>query len=589
MRKGGEYTGGIHRFNRGNVIASAAMLRRLPGALAITLTFAVYGCSKKKEPQPASDQTVLAAVPAPKGLVAELAFPRPGETWASVRAAIGGPAAMLPGSFGLLATTVFDLPPTAGELFDANIPALGAVIEDEGRFAVVLAFHVKDGPKIAEIASTGENARFTKNADKASGVLLLDAKEEDSGPALGISGNYLTIASRSSDLTRFAPFVTRTLPTRPVPKEDVVALAPSAGLAHIVKLAKAEWEGWKAESAGLEAMMMAQLGDDARPNTELGFLNKQAERALEVLDDLDEARLSLAIAGSAVHLRLGAKARSGEGAASKSIASMAPGDAKPLLELPAASVLAVLYRDTAETRAESVAEQLESFEAGDEKLNPAEKARLEEGLRAWAKGRGDWMSFGVLHASGTTSAIVRGAVADSAMLDGAITDNLSRFTQVPAFAKSLEAIIGPFKLTTPSAKGATKSARLTRREGGANSAMMLASESFPKELDLVWSVGDDLLSAAVGKDAKSLFTKSLSPTFAGDAEIAKMVGALDGDVSFALLAQPRKLVAEVTGKVAPEEAPVLVSFGRSGAREAWLRIDASQFALRDLAMLAGGM
>lgn len=564
------------------------MSRLQTRAFALTLTALALGCSKK--PEPPAGPVTLAAVPPPKGLVAELSIARPGATWAQVRTTMGGPAAMLPASGGLLATTIFDLPPTAAELFDMEIPALGAVVENEGRFAVVLAFHVKDGPKLAEIASTGEAARFTKKPDANSGIVLLDPKEAESGPALGIAGNYLTIAARPADIVAYAPYVTRTLPSRPAAKEDILATLPKAGLAHLVGQIRSEWEELREERSKLEAMMNAQLGGKGSPSS-FGYLDKRAASALEILDNLDDARLSLSLEGGFAHVRLAAKPAEGAGAASRAISAMAPGDAKPLLDLPADSAIAVVYRDTAQVRETSATEQVALFEEtyGPE-LKPSDKALFEQTLKGWAKGRGDWMSVGAVWDRDGVSLVARSAVSDTAVLEKAIGDWL-RMTEVPAFAEPLSSILGPFKIAAPSTQKDFKTSRITRK-AGVVPATLLPSDALPSQLDMAWSVNEQAFVAAIGKDAKAAYmpvAKGTGSKLADVPEAAKLVNALDGDVSFALFAEPRKVVSAVTGKPAPEAAPVLVSFGRSGTNEAWVRLDVSQYALRDLAMLASGL
>lgn len=556
-------------------------------ALALTLTALAASCSKKTEPPAAP--TVLPAVEAPKGLVAEIAIPRPGATWASIRTAMGGPFAMLPASGGMLATMSFDLPPTAGELFDMDIPALGAVVQDDSRFAVVLAFHVKDGPKLAEIASTGDNASYTKKPDAGSGVLFLAPKEDNDGPALGISGNYLTVASRGDDLVRFAPFVTRTLPTRPVPQGDIVATAPRAGLAQVTKLVRAGFEGLRADRAEFAAAMRERFGGHAKPGEPFDYLDRQTERALAVFEDLDTAHLALTLEGGFVRLKLAAKAKTGDGAAARYLATLAPGDAKPLLDLPAESTVAAVFRDTKEARAEGIADQLEMLAQGHwEELKPADKSRIEQALRGWAEGRGDWMSFAGIWNPEGIGFVAHTAVSNPAILDKAMGDFL-RLSDIPVFAKPFELVLGPFKLTPPSAQAGLKTVRLNRKPGAVGARSFFDTEALPKQLDVVWSVDENALVTAIGKDAKGTWApiaKGTGKKLGDLPTVAKLVGALDGDVSFALMAQPRQVISALTGKPAPEEAPVLLSVGRSGTTEAWLRLDASELALRDLAMMA---
>jgi len=560
----------------------------MPRLVAVALiSFSVYGCSKNKPEPSEAKPAEPVVIPTPKGLVAELALANPGETWVKVRAAMGGPLAMLPTQGGVLATTAFDLPPTAAELFDMNLPAVGALIEEEGRFAAVLAFHVKDGPKLAELATTGEFPRHVKKADAASGVILLEPKEATPGPAIGVSGNYLTVAARSSDLTRYAPFVTTVLPSRAAPKEDVVALATPDGLAHLVSMLKTSWEESKAELDALDQMVKAQLGPDASSADRKKLLFDNVDRAVAVVSDLDEARLSLSLVDGLAHLRLGAKPKAGNGAASEYLATIAQGDAKALLDLPAQTAVAMLVRDTREAREKALVDGLAALEG----IEPEQKAKVEETLRAFAEARGDTMALGVLWQEGNAALVAKGTVNDEKLLGKAIPEVL-KLAAVPAFAKSVESAIGPFKLGAPSTQAGIQTVRMTRKTGQVAPAALLSPDAIPPQLDIAWSIeGSTFYGTIARKDAKKNIgaLKSEGGKLGENADIAKLVNGVDGDVAFALLVGPRKLMSELTGKPAPEEAPILVSAGRSGAKEAVIRIDMAQIALRDIAMLASGL
>lgn len=561
------------------------MRYRMPRIVAlVAISFSLYGCSKKKaEPSEAKPATP-ATIPAPKGLVAEIVMANPAETWAKVRDVMGGPLALVPAQAAMFATTAFDLPPTAAEQFDMNIPAVGAIIDDGGRFAAVMAFHVKDGPKLAEIATTGDSARYVKKPDDPSGVVLLEPKQPNPGPALGISGNYLTVASRSSDLTRFAPFVTTVLSSRPAPKEDVVAVAPREGLAHLVSRLESKSEQAKQELVAMDAMLKAQLGPDAVSVDRAGLLLEQLDRVIAVASDLEEARFALALEGDFVRARLAAKAKDGDGAASEYLAQMAQGDAKPLLDLPLQSAIGIIFRDTREARQKAVANGLAALDAA---IEPAQKEKIEETLRAHAEARGDAVTLGAFWDNGNFAIVGKAEVQDRERFAKVVPEMLKVFG-LPGFAQSFENIIGPFKLGAPSAKAGVHTARLTRTPKAATKPALLAADALPTQFDIVWAVENSAFLAVAPKDAKKALEtlKSEGGKLSEHADVANLVGGVDDDVAFALLVRPLKIMSELTGKPVPDAAPMLVSAGRSANKEAVVRIDIHQQALRDIVMLA---
>ena len=66
---------------------------------------------------------------------------------------------------------------------------------------------------------------------------------------LGLLGNYLLVSTKKEDLLALGPYVARTMPTLPVPKEDVTLEATPGALspAEIGRF-KASWEAVKAQA-----------------------------------------------------------------------------------------------------------------------------------------------------------------------------------------------------------------------------------------------------------------------------------------------------------------------------------------------------
>ncbi len=86
------------------------------------------GCSSSSSgPDGGTAEAPLTPVPAPEGLLATGFVPTPDATWARARAAIGGPSAFFPQSFGGLAATGLGLPITVAGEIDGDVPVLAAL------------------------------------------------------------------------------------------------------------------------------------------------------------------------------------------------------------------------------------------------------------------------------------------------------------------------------------------------------------------------------------------------------------------------------------------------------------------------------
>lgn len=575
-------------------------------AIVVGIALGAFGCSKSEPAPPAP--AVLPPVPPPPGLVAELVMPHPGTTWSTARAAIGGPAALLPQSGGMLVGSLLGLPPGAVALLDVELPALGAVVAGDHGFVTVVALHVKDGAKLAELVSTGDNARFTKKPDAASGVVLLDPKGNASTltASMAVVGNYLALGVRPDDLVRYAPYVARTLPARAVPKDgDLVAVANGAGVKVVAARGRETWDAWKKEREADDAAMRQKHGGSAPdfgdPSEALAhFDQKNVSRLFGILNDLDEARLVATVDGGFVHVRLSMKPAPGTGVAAQEIGAMTIGDATPLLALPAASPIALLTRDSAAARAASAADESEALaKVFGGRLAAADKGKIDAALSAWAKGRGDWLTAFAVWSKDTHAAVVRGAVADAAVLDEAVGSFLG-LSQIPAIAEPLASFAGEMKLSRPVKQGALRTVHVSRKEpklklAGSNDSKSAGAkgEPTPDDVDVVWTVNDEGLLAAAGRDAKgalgALSAKG-DKTLGDVPEIAKLGAGLGGDISFALLVQPMHLVATAVGKddVKPQVAPVLFAYGRTGP-DGWFELDASTLLAREWAKAKGGL
>ena len=196
------------------------MRRLLPHLLALSVA-AAAGCKDTPSLGPAPVAS-MAPVPQPAGLVAEVMIPKPAQTWTRLRTLIGGPAAMLPQSFGMGAAMLLGLSPKVAELIDGDVPAVGAVTSDGAVELAVLAIHVRDGQKVIDDMTTGPQARHLARVDAVSKVTLIEPKpgETSLNASMGVTGNFLLIGYAPDALLKVGPYAARTVSTRAMPAEE---------------------------------------------------------------------------------------------------------------------------------------------------------------------------------------------------------------------------------------------------------------------------------------------------------------------------------------------------------------------------------
>src|SRR5205823_4008943 len=155
--------------------------------------------------------------------------------------------------------------------------------------------------KMADLVCAGQPPHCTKKPDAASNVTVLESEVGANQPfQLGVSGNYLAAASDRETLLRAAPYVTRTLPSRPLAREAVVVTLPHAALAgsvgtHIKQL----WTSFRQEREADDVAMRTKHGGSAPdfgdPAEALADMDSKVESFVAILGDLAEARASLSL------------------------------------------------------------------------------------------------------------------------------------------------------------------------------------------------------------------------------------------------------------------------------------------------------
>lgn len=595
------------------IVRSTSAVRRGAAALlaiALGLGAGALGCKSPGAPSDAG-ASAMSPVPAPAGLIAEAFLPTPDATWAKARALVGGSAALLPSSAGALAASLFGLPITVASEIDGAVPVLGAAVEaaDGARPRAALGIHVKDGGRFIDQLTRGEGARFRAKPDAATAIALLEPLQGASPVALGVLGNYLLVAETPGDLISLGPYVARTMPQAQVPKEDLAVELPRAALeGPVLKAARSAWD--KAR------------GPDGAPRATAVPLGPMIESALAMLGDLERARLTLVLDEDA-HLRVSGTPKAGGGPASKASADLAVGDVKPLLDLPADSLVGILVRDRAATRAESVprlVDALAGLVEGD--LPAAERERLGAAIRAASDARGDWFAGGLRFDGAGPTAFVRAAVGDRAKLEASIQDLLGT-AELPPFKAALQREglrVSAGKAALPLLDGDVRRVRFERTagasapagaggaqarkgpqgagpQGGKGAPAAQGASLPPSSIELLYLVRDDGLFAAVGNDPGAGLrgvVAALQGERLGEVpSMKKALAPLGSDIAFALVVEPLRLVASRLGQPgAGDSAPVVIAAGAApesaGSPAAfWARADIAAAALRELARLGG--
>ena len=590
---------------------------------------------KKVMPEPPK------AVPEPAGLMGEIYIPKPGQLWTRARNLVGTPGALLPQVFGQGAGMLLGLPVAVGDQFDNEIPALGAAVAEGETQYFAVGFHVKDGPRFVTMATQGPNQKFSSRLDAASGVTILEpnaaaaSTDATKSPVMGVAGNYLLVSYSADGLMKVGPYISRTMPTKPVPaaNDDAVVVARQQALAGPVKARMSSWwthtkkELQDADAQARQAHGGAQptFGD---PVGAIAKMDTTFQSLFAIVGDLQEAKLNLVLDDFGLHLKATLTPKASGGPAKQEFDAMVVGDPKPLLQLPEDSGIALMLRDSQEMRTRSVQEQLEAFDkilAG--KLGPDDKKKLQEVFEGWSKGRGDLVQLGVGLTNPTMSFYLRSQVANQEVLDKSIRQ-LLELPKVPALSEPIQHWLGEMKIETPTAGKEVSIAKIERKlpvrdlsdqrpAGPPDPRSSKADVKGPppkiepgkpgptgkpgdkdklkpgiEKQELAWTYGGSMLTAALAADGKVALDamNSAEKTIGSDADVKRAVEALGTDASFVLVLMPMRVVSGLlpTGRSRGRDrgqlpsAPVALAMGRAN-EGAYFRLDAHTLAVREFA------
>lgn len=600
-------------------------------AVALTSIASCSKCGERTGEEPT--QTMKPAeppLPAPDGLLADVTMPSPNASWGKLQRGIGGTVGILPASAGGIICAAAGLDPFVASEIDGAAPAFGAIAGDPTNAGYVIALKLLDLRKARGVLVDGDNARYTPREAGNVTELLPKGQERAPNVAVGLSPNgYVLIARRSEDLTRLGPYVTRTLPKRPLPAEGAVVLdVPRAALGSVLKPKLDDiWATAKSFLLAEDDRMRRDHGgrppDFGDPKAIVGAADAWVTRHIAVVSDLEKMRIALDVADDGIALVSTMTPFAGGGPATKWTDTMMLGDVAPLQALPATCAAALLTRDGEEARAEQAAELEKAVTSAlGQRLAEADAKKLHDVLGDATKARGELLTSSLVWDEPQGLSLggpVRDVEAATRALRGAtdlvkiapfkeilrVRDVTTSTEDVPHLGKASSVTVlrepprdaarkagaGALSAPVPASLQASRGGDAGAPSGAAwgTDAGPAPAPRRPKkdELGLAWIIDGGFLSLATSDTPLATLGATVHPDrkLSDEPAIARALGALGKSSSSVLLVQPLRF--EATRAHLPA-APLVIAIGRKD-KDATLRIDVANGLLRELARRQMGL
>lgn len=598
--------------------------------LAVASSVSAVSCSKCGDRNDDPAQTmkeVEAPLPAPAGLLADVVMPTPNASWGKLQRGIGGAVGILPASAGGMICAAAGLEPFLASEIDGAAPIYGAVAGDPANASWVVALKLLDLRKARGVLVDGDTARYSSRDAGGMTELVSKGQGRDPSVVVGLSPNgYLLLARNADDLGKLSPYVTRTLPKRPLPADGALVFdVPRAAIGSLVKPKLDElWATARAFLLREDERMRRDRGgrapDFGDPKAIVGAADAWITRRIAVVGDLEKMRISADVIEDGISIAATMTPAAGDGPASKWTDAMKLGDVAPLASLPATSAAALLVRDNEEDRADQARELEKAVTSAlGSRLAEGDAKKLHDVVEDFTKARGDVLTSaitwddpqglslrGPVRDHETASRAVRGAV-DLAKVAPfkelfRVRDVKSSSEDLLGLGKASVAVIlrEPPKASSdgraPRVGGAATPPGATRTSdaGAPNGATWAIDAGAPKpararkdELGLAWIVDGGVLSLATGDTPLATLGATLRPDrkLSDEPAVARSLAALANDTSTVLVVQPLRFDAARANLPA---APLLVALGRKD-KSATLRIDIANGLLRELARRQMGL
>jgi hypothetical protein len=556
-------------------------------------------------------------VPAPEGLLLAAWVRGPDAAWGEVQRGVGGVAALLPVTVGELVCAFAGLDPRLAPLVDGN-----------GTSYVVLGHGgAESGPSDGALAPRWVMALPLTDAGLASSMLL---GAGDAGAAAGATAPYvahdvegmrvlsghaaplhviaalaagahgwLLLASSEEDLARLGPYAVRTMPSRAAPVEAgaIVADVPQSAMAGALgPWLAARWGEIRAWLGAKDEEQRAKHGgrapDFGDPQPIVEALDGAVRERVALVAQARGARVIVDPGDDEVHAELTLDP-GGDAESARQLASMVPGDARPLAASPADTLVAVMVRDDPKARDEDATTIQGTLDrALGDRLHEEDARAVHAAITDWQHARGDWWTAAVTW--GTSDASRGLWVVTPATSAGASSRAIREVVDL-SHRRVFQALLASSLHLSPAAVTPLQAPPL----GKASLATFAADRtgdrtSIPGAAPgIAWGVTQDPapgeLLVAAGPSARQLLAREIAPggRLGDDSRTARALAALGEAVTFALVAQPLRLDPARAGLSSGASAPVVLGWGRKGA-EAWARVEVADTVLGELLPLGGG-
>lgn len=425
---------------------------------------------------------------------------------------------------------------------------------------VVLGMHVVSGAELVASLTLGDGAKFRR---VELGPRLLRLVAAPGAPewrgALGVSGNYLLVATRVEALKDAGRFVAESVSKR-ARKEAGLELRTGE---RVLKgaLSQALRDSWQKRRAALlaraaqEREAKGRAADFAEPEVLLGGVDSTVEAFLGVLESSRELALSVVPEGDRLRAEL-SLVPGPEGAAALLAREIVTGPVSPLLKLPSSTRAAILLRGEHEpkpggaTLAQSIAQLFGP------RLTTEQAAQLTSAFDALAGARRGATVIGWI----TTPApalLATFEAPDASAFSEAFAGAL-RLLELGPVNTWLAGTVGkPSLVLTRSKHSNTGQARLRFQAGGQSAGLPM-----PKSLTVAWEARDGMAYVAVAADGASGLASFKEPSRLADSPwLAKSQPELAGNTALALFLQ-----AQLLAPGGPDDAPALLALGKRGDR-----------------------
>jgi hypothetical protein len=528
--------------------------------LVVTLSIAAVGCRSKDAPAPAASAT-LAEAPAPATLLAELSLGNPKETWRRLRLLGGTAAQALPSSLPVLLATSLSFPPTVAGSLDESLPMVGAALSREGASEpdLVLGMHVTSGAELVASLTLGDGAKFRRVelAPRLVRLVAAPGAQEFNG-ALGVSGNYLLVATRVEALKDAGRFVAEGVAKRAVSEPGLSLRTTERVLGG--SLSRMLREGWQARRAALVAGAEQQrkakgrAPDFADPEAVLAGVDNTVEAFLGVLESSRQLELSLVPEADRLRVEL-SLLPGADGAAGLLASELVTGPIAPLWQLPRGTRAALLLRGDEQPKpgAAGLAESVTRLFGA--RLTVEQASQLSQAFEALAQSHRGATVVGLLGAP-DPALLIRCEVTDPVAFSNAVA-GLLRLVELGPVSSWLASTAGKPSLELGKSKSANMGQahlRFKRQREGA--------EVLPPSLNVTWEAKDGVGYVVVSARTASGLAPFNEPVRLGaSAWLQNSQPQLAAQAALGLYLDTRLLAPG-----GPDEAPMLLALGKRDGR-----------------------